>query len=129
MSLSPSDPVERLIAGPPVTVRAETNLVEAAEIFVENEVGAVVIRGPHGPSGILSERDLIIALVEGLDFDAENVGNVMSLDVATIEVDQTIGDAAQAMLSGGMRHLPVVSGETFVGIISIRDVLAVYAAV
>jgi len=126
MSLSPSDPVERLITGPPITVRAETNLVQAVELFAENEVGAVVIRGPHGPAGILSERDLITALVEGLDLDAESVGNVMSLDVATVQVDATIETAARAMLSGGMRHLPVVSGETFVGIVSIRDVLAVY---
>ena len=110
-----------------ITVPADASLAEAARRMAENHVGAVLVMKGDTLAGILSERDLIIALVEGLNLDDESVGNVMSLDVASVQVDDTIEAAARAMLDGGMRHLPVVAGESFVGIISIRDVLAVYA--
>lgn len=49
--------------------------------------------------------------------------NVMTLDVATTSRDATIEQAHAVMLRLGVRHLPVVSGGTLVGILSDRDVL------
>ncbi|MFZ4518071.1 MAG: CBS domain-containing protein [Microthrixaceae bacterium] len=128
MSLSPSDPVERLITGPPVAVHPEDTLLTVAEMLIEDGIGAVVVRGTEGPSGVVSERDIVNAVVDGVDLDADRASDVMAMDVLTIDAAEPISAAATAMITGSIRHLPVVSDGVVVGVVSIRDVLAVYAA-
>jgi len=128
MTLTPDDPVERLLTGPPVAVHAEDTLLSVAEMFVEDSIGAVVVRGTDGPAGIVSERDVVAAVVDGLDLEADRASDVMAVDILTVDADQPISAAADAMVSGGVRHLPVMADGVLVGVISIRDVLAVYAA-
>lgn len=128
MTLTPDDPVERLLTGPPVAVHAEDTLLSVAELFVEDSIGAVVVRGPDGPVGIVSERDVVAAVVDGLDLEADRASDVMAVDIVTIDADRPISAAADAMVSGAVRHLPVMADGVLVGVVSIRDVLAVYAA-
>lgn len=128
MSLSPADPVERLLTGPPVAVHADDTLLRVAETIVEDSIGAVVVRGSEGPAGVVSERDIVAAVVDGLDLEADRAGDVMSMDIVTIGADEPISAAADTMISGAIRHLPVVSDGVLVGVVSIRDVLAVYAS-
>jgi CBS domain-containing protein len=128
MTLTPDDPVERLLTGPPVAVHAEDTLLSVAELFVEDSIGAVVVRGPDGPVGIVSERDVVAAVVDGLDLEADRASDVMAVDILTIDADRPISAAADAMVSGAVRHLPVMADGVLVGVVSIRDVLAVYAA-
>jgi CBS domain-containing protein len=128
MSLTPADPVERLLTGPPVAVHAEDTLLSVAEMIIEDSIGAVVVRGTDGPAGVVSERDIVAAVVDGLDLEADRASDVMSMDVVTIGADEPISAAAATMISGAIRHLPVVSDGVLVGVVSIRDVLAVYAA-
>lgn len=128
MTLTPDDPVERLLTGPPVAVHAEDTLLSVAELFVEDSIGAVVVRGPDGPVGIVSERDVVAAVVDGLDLEADRASDVMAVDIVTIDADRPISAAADAMVSGAVRHLPVMADGVLVGVVSIRDVLAVYTA-
>jgi CBS domain-containing protein len=50
----------------------------------------------------------------------------MSIDPLTIGAQEPISTAAEVMLDGGVRHLPVVVDDVLVGFVSIRDVLAVF---
>lgn len=128
MSLTPDDPVERLLTGPPVAVHVDDTLLRVAEMIVEDSIGAVVVRGTSGPAGVVSERDIVTAVVEGLDLEADRASDVMSMDVVTIGADEPISAAAAMMVAGAIRHLPVVADGVVIGVLSIRDVLAVYAA-
>lgn len=127
MSLSPDDPVERLVTGPPLAVHADDTLMRVAELIIEDSVGAVVVRGSDGPAGVVSERDIVGAVVEGLDLEADRASDVMAMEVVSIDAQEPISAAASLMLSGSVRHLPVVADGALVGVVSIRDVLAVYA--
>jgi CBS domain-containing protein len=83
-----------------------------------------VRRSPPGMRGIVTERDVLLA-VPRLAGGAEvglSVADIMSRDPKTIAADATIGDAMEVMTEHGFRHLPVVDGETLVGLISMRDV-------
>lgn len=108
----------------PTTIRCTSTLREAAEVLTRGEIGSVVVERNGAMAGFLSERDIVRALADGDDADEARVEDVMSMDVATVGSDARPDVAAERMIDGGIRHLPVVDGDKVVGIVSIRDVLA-----
>jgi CBS domain-containing protein len=47
----------------------------------------------------------------------------MTNDPVTADADMQADEATEVMMSRGFRHLPVVEGETLIGIVSLRDIL------
>ncbi|WP_277869312.1 CBS domain-containing protein [Actinopolymorpha singaporensis] len=101
---------------------------EAASRMTSQHVGAlaVVVDG-NSLVGILSERDVVRAVAEGVDLPRAGAGSHATLKVKTAKLAEDTTDIARRMLDGGVRHLPVVRDHTVVGMISMRDVLAVEA--
>ncbi|MCP4435114.1 MAG: CBS domain-containing protein [Actinomycetia bacterium] len=126
MSPSPSDPVERLVSGPIVEAHTDDTLNRLAELMVEDSIGLVVIRDQNPVLGVVSERDIVRAVAEGLDFESDRAADVMALETVSIDASASIAQAASMMIDGGMRHLPVMKGEKVVGVVSIRDLLAAH---
>jgi CBS domain-containing protein len=116
--------VVTLIARTPVYVSLDATLREAARILAEESIGALLVHGPHGPAGLLSERDIAAALAEGSDADRDRVRDYMTPDLASVTADATIGHAMDRMLANEIRHLVVTRGAATIGLISIRDVAA-----
>lgn len=107
-----------------VSVVPSTTLREVAEILVREDIGAVVVKGESGPAGVVTERDLVRAVEEDLDLQADRASDSMAVDLEVVAPDDDLAAAARLMVDGGIRHLPVVDGDEVVGMISIRDVLA-----
>jgi CBS domain-containing protein len=61
----------------------------------------------------------------GVDPTTTAVKDWMSKDPVTVDPDTDSDDAAAIMATEGFRHLPVVEGESVVGVVSLRDVLSV----
>lgn len=120
------DPVRGLVRRGVVTVLPEATLREVAVVMDVEEVGAVVVVAEARSVGVLSERDLVRAVAAGDDVDDVRAEDVMAMEVVTVAMDDTVADAANGMLDGAIRHLPVVDGEAVVGVVSIRDVLQAY---
>jgi CBS domain-containing protein len=124
--IAPGDPVLKLVARTPVYVGLDTSLRNAAQVMAEEFIGAVLVRGPHGPAGILSERDIVTGLAEGADPDTDRARDLMTPDLASVLASETILDAGHRMLGNEIRHLLVTTaGGSTVGLVSVRDVLAV----
>jgi CBS domain-containing protein len=75
--------------------------------------------------GMLSERDLVQALADGYDPDTACVAVAMTGPPRRIAADEPVWAATTMMLGHHLRHLPVVDGDHIVGMLSIRDALAV----
>jgi CBS domain-containing protein len=108
-----------------VGIEPTADLAAAAKLLSTHRIGAVVIRGAGGRlAGILSERDIVRALAEhGAEALALAVGQVMTRNVATCAEDETISSIMERMTAGKFRHLPVVTKDKLVGLISIGDVV------
>jgi CBS domain-containing protein len=105
------------------TAQAEETLEEAADRMNWHQVGALpVFEGQH-LVGIITERDLTAALAEGADPVVTPVSDYMTPAPEVLRSDSELADAAKAMLTLGVRHLPVVQGGRLVGVLSMRDVL------
>ena len=105
---------------------------EAHVLMTRERVGAVVVTGPDGQlDGVFTERDALNQrLAEHLDVDTTPLSEVMTASPTTVSLDSLAVDALRLMRDGGFRHLPVVSRERVVGVISLRDFVgAEFAAI
>jgi len=107
-----------------LTVGPDHTLRDAARQMARRGVGAAVVLDPEQPGpGIMTERDILLALADGQDPDQEKVGAHLSENLTFAAPDWSLERAAEAMVRGGFRHLVVVdSGET-VGVLSMRDIV------
>jgi CBS domain-containing protein len=123
----PQAPVREVMTHIPVEVGLSDGLDAVAELMAENDVGALPVVVAGELRGIVTERDVVRAVADGVDLADERVSDRMTLQVEQVGPDVSVERATAAMLDGGIRHLPVVDGERLVGMVSIRDLLATYA--
>src|SRR3954447_19555047 len=107
-----------------LTVEPTTDLSEAAGKMNERGVGAALVLSGDSVSGILTERDVLRAVATG-PVEGTHVAAWMTRDPETVDVSESLGQAAAGMTQGGFRPLPVMDGGKPVGIVSIRDLMRV----
>jgi CBS domain-containing protein len=113
-----------IMSGDVVKTSAETPVAEVAREMVKARVGSAIVMQGSWLIGILSERDVLRAAASGKDLTASPASDWMTKDPTTATPDTTSDEAAQLMLQGGFRHLPVVEAREVKGVVSIRDLLA-----
>jgi CBS domain-containing protein len=111
----------------PYSMRESTTVQEAAEFMAARNIGAVCIVDEGGKLlGVFSERDVVKrVVVQHRDPATVRVGDVLSELRAVINCDETPHQALERMELIGTRHLPVVDGERWVGMLSMRDLMRV----
>ena len=107
-----------------LTVEPTLPLTEVAKRMVAKDVGAVLVFDDEGLCGILTERDVLRAVADGID-ESTLVRDRMTASPETLDADDTTQHAAVLMIHGGFRHLPVVEQGKVVGVLSIRDLMRV----
>lgn|SRR6185436_2695432 len=111
----------------PYSMNASATVMEAAEFMARRKIGAVCVMDDEGRLiGVFSERDLLNRVVVlRRDPATLRLGEVTSELRAVIRCDETPHQALDLMDQIGSRHLPVVDGEKWVGMLSMRDLLRV----
>ena len=109
-----------------VTCTPDDTLETAAKLLHANRIGAMpVCEMATHMVGIVSERDLVrIFATKGCDLGNTRVRDVMTTRVVSCGPDGSMQDAQELMRKNRFRHLPVVDGGRVLGILSIRDTLA-----
>jgi CBS domain-containing protein len=107
-----------------LTVEPGDRIGEVAQRMVDRDVGAVLVMEGSALTGILTERDILRAVAAGIQ-DETLVSDWMTRDPETMSPDDTTEHAAVLMIHGGFRHMPLVEGDTVVGMLSIRDLMRV----
>lgn len=107
-----------------VTLRPKASVIQAAVLMKSQRVGAVLVCEGARILGMLSERDLALAISElGLDLFDRCVGELMSVDVPMAAPGDAVIDVMRLMTEKRARHIPVVDDGAVVGVVSIGDVL------
>jgi len=119
--------VGTLVAGREVYhLRVEHTVREAARYMSDRRVGAVAVLEGDRLAGVLSERDIMSRVVaRALDPDAVKVGEVMTRELVVASASESNEDGVRKMKQAGCRHLPVIQGDRFLGMVSLRDLLQV----
>jgi CBS domain-containing protein len=109
-----------------VTADAGDSLREVGELMRDRNVGSVVICERGHPVGVVTDRDLALAVVaDGVDA-SEQVGTHASRPLVTGQAEMEVEEAVALMVQHHIRRLPVMDDEHLTGIVTIDD-LAVRA--
>lgn len=105
----------------PSTIGMSDTLQTAAEMMATLDVGALVVQAGHTTVGIVTDRDLVVrGLAEGLGLEAM-VGEVASEDIITVGPTLPAATAVEVMRAAAVRRIPVLDGDTVVGIVTLGD--------
>jgi len=107
----------------PATLDPEAKLEEAWRIMHDQRLRHVPIcKGDH-LVGLVTQKDLLVSTQSGSVLSLP-VAEVMVFNVRTISPETDLAIAAQTMLDHKISCLPVVDGDTLIGIITESDFLS-----
>lgn len=106
------------------TLRPDETVYDALKVLAEKGVGALIVMEKGKLVGILSERDYTrkIALA-GRSSRETKVSEIMTSNVLVVTPKTRTRECMAIMSEKNIRHLPVVDGDTVVGMLSIRDLM------
>src|SRR4051812_43227307 len=95
-----------------------------AQAMEDNHIGAVLVSEPPRVVGIITDRDLALAVLGGgLDAKTTPLGEVMSEKVITCEVSANLDEVVRLMRDNGIRRSPLVEGGRPVGLVTFDDLV------
>jgi signal-transduction protein with cAMP-binding, CBS, and nucleotidyltransferase domain len=97
---------------------------DAIQLMDGKNVGALLVVDNKTLVGIVSERDYIRkVIVKGRSCKNTPVSEIMTKQVLTVNLSNSVTECMRIMTERRVRHLPVLEGTKLVGILSIRDVV------
>lgn len=106
----------------PVTLPGRSSVAEAASAMRDANIGDVIVLEDGRICGILTDRDIVVrAVAEGRDLAATKVADICSPELTTLSPTDSVEDAVRLMRDKAIRRLPVIEGDTPIGIVSIGD--------
>ena len=104
------------------TIRPEATMSELLDALAEHNVGALVVSDDGTTMlGIVSERDVVRKIRDFDDLKSVSVEQIMTSDVRVCAPDDSFGSLMSIMTEHRVRHVPVLDGDTLVGVLSIGD--------
>ena len=109
-------------------IAPDATIAEFLQSLELQNADALVVSGDGSRvDGIISEHDVVRGLKKfGSDLLSKPVRELMTAKVITCTLGDRVESIAAVMVSKHVRHLPVVTDNKLVGIVSIRDLLRLH---
>ena len=106
------------------TIGPDDSVLDALQRMADKRIGALLVTEGETIVGIVTERDYArkIAL-KGRTSALTRVRDVMTSEVMFVKPSQTSEECMALMTDNRLRHLPVVSNDKLIGLISIGDLV------
>lgn len=107
-----------------LSIAPEQSVFDAIQMMADHDIGALIVLSDNKLVGILSERDYARkGILKGHASRNTVVSEIMSSPVVFVSPEHTVDDCLSMMTQHHIRHLPVLQGETVVGLVSIGDLV------
>ncbi len=125
----PPPPAPATVAGvirPPATT-VDQNDHAAAAAYLMRHAGAtalVVLDSVHNnqPIGLITDADIVQAVADRKEVNEVRIRDLMTTGLTVITAATSVRDAAETMVIGRFRHLPVVGDAGLIGMVDIADI-------
>lgn len=109
------------------SVKPETSLYACSKEMVKNKVGSLVVKNDKRVHGILTEGDIIAAIVRRKNTDLSKIQarDIAARRLITIKPEDDITTALSKMRKSYHKRLPVVADGEIVGMVTIKDILKI----
>lgn len=114
--------VKEIMSSPVETISRDATASDAAEKMRDDNINALIVT-TSTPS-IITSTDVLDAVANGEDTSKLDVTDLMTDSVETVPPEIQVKEAAAMMTTFGIKHLPVVDGGDYVGMISSTDIAA-----
>jgi len=109
---------------PLVSVERAAPITAVLALMHEKHIGAVLVVESGVIHGMVSERDICARLhTQGAVVLGATAGDIMTAPVITAAPSTTVAEAMETMTARRFRHLPVVDGDSILGVVSIGDLV------
>ena len=109
------------------TVNKLTLAIDAVAVLDKHRVGVLMVVDDKGNvAGIISERDILYKCYRsGEPLKEKKVESLMTSveDIIVGQIDDTPRRMMNMMVTQNIRHIPIIEGESIIGIVSIDDLL------
>jgi CBS domain-containing protein len=108
------------------TLQRDTTVADACRMMATQNVGIVAVVDGERLCGVFSERDVVRRVVDRrLEPARTRLEEVMTSALVVADADEDYQSAMNKMDQANIRHLPVVSGNRLLSMLSIRDLMRV----
>jgi CBS domain-containing protein len=118
-------PIKEIVSGRPLfSIGRDKSVLETVDLMAEKNVGALPVVENDRLVGVFSERDVITrVLSKGLNPATTSIADVMTSKIVVADENEGYESCLRKMQQAHCRHLPIVSGDKLVGMVSLRDML------
>ena len=107
-----------------VSIAPTASVYEAVARMAEKGIGALLVLDAGRVVGVMSERDYARKVIlQDRASKTTQVREIMTTRVVTGRANQTISESMALMTDKHIRHLPIMDGDTVLGMISIGDLV------
>lgn len=106
-----------------VTVAPDASLAEVASRMQETNVGSVIVLDAGEPVGLVSERDLALAVLTDDGVDDRAAEDLLSGDFVTVDPELGIYELVELFSTKGIQRVPVVENGELIGLVTLNDVV------
>jgi signal-transduction protein with cAMP-binding, CBS, and nucleotidyltransferase domain len=107
-----------------ISVTADTSVLDAIKLMADKTVGSLLVMQGGELRGIVTERDYARkVIIKGRSSESTEVGEIMTSEVVTASMQDTVNHCMTVMTERKIRHLPVVDDGVVIGMISIGDLV------
>ncbi|MDX9857334.1 MAG: CBS domain-containing protein [candidate division Zixibacteria bacterium] len=107
-----------------ITTTAETPVETAMGLLLENRISCLPVLRDDRLIGIVSDKDIFRIVYETKErYRDHTVADLMTTDLIVGVPDDTVGYIAGLMTQNRIRHIPILEGESLIGLLSVGDIV------
>lgn len=112
-----------------IAVDCEDSVAKVQELFDIHKIHHIIVKDGDGICGIISNNDMLDMLLDSyrgksdISMVNQKAKDIMTSDPLTIDIDDSIGFAADIFLSNHIHALPILDEKKLAGIVTDHDLL------